>query len=299
MPRFPDNARVCFIGDSITAIFNYEGLIANYYIENFPDSHVRIYNCGVAGGTAQSQLEYLKDDTLCHSPTHAVIALGVNDSGRWAFEGERDEKRYTYLKDCYEKYKKDLVALCDELEKNGIEIILCTPVPYAEYQATSLPAYRGGYALMAGYADFCRSLAEKRGYAMCDYHSYLTEKMQSEDLHEADHVHLTNRGHYYMAKCFLEFQGLDIGEQKSLPESFSALLDASITVRDIFATELMIIRNYSLSLEEKLKVVKEYIDSGTANTDYFRHISTSYMSTKPRQQEFALLTEKLTDELMG
>lgn len=299
MPAFPNKARVAFIGDSLTAVFNYQSLIANYYIENLPDSHVRIYNCGVAGGTAWSQLEYLSDDILCHSPTHAVIALGVNDSGRWAFEWERNEDRYRYLTECYEAYKKNLCALCDELEKNNIIITLCTPVPYAEYQKTDTPAYRGGYALMAGYADFCRKLAKERSYELCDYHSYMTEKMQTEDLHVTDHVHLTDKGHYYLAKCFLAHQGLELGEQKAIPESFNALIDASTVVRDIFATELMIIRNYSLPLEEKLKIVQEYIDNGSAPDDYFKRISERFAECKSRQQEYVKLTQKLTDELMG
>ena len=42
--------------------------------------------------------------------------------------------------------------------------------------------------------------------------------MQTDDLYNDDCVHPTPHGYYYMAKCFLEFQGLDIGEEKEIPE---------------------------------------------------------------------------------
>ena len=115
MARFPDGARVCFVGDSLTATFNYEGLIAAFYRDNFRDSKVRIYNCGVAGGRAASQLAFLEKDTLIHKPTHAVVMLGVNDSARWILQNEKTEQRFFDLVRAYEKYKVDLPALCDAL----------------------------------------------------------------------------------------------------------------------------------------------------------------------------------------
>ena len=144
MQRFPDGARVCFVGDSLTATFNYEGHIAAFYRENFRASKVRIYNCGVAGGRAASQLAFLEKDTLVHNPTHAVVMLGVNDSARWLLQSEKSVERYRRLAEAYERYMKDLPALCDAFENAGAKIILCTPAPYAEYQDTSSAPLKGG-----------------------------------------------------------------------------------------------------------------------------------------------------------
>ncbi len=299
MERFPDGARVCFVGDSITATFNYEGRIAAFYRDNFRESKIRIYNCGVAGGRAAYQLSFLEKDTLVHNPTHAVVMLGVNDSARWLLNQEKTEERYMHLEGAYERYKKDLPALCDALEKAGAKIILCTPAPYAEYQESPSPALKGGYALVAAYADFCRQLAKERSYPLCDYHSYLTKKLQTEAFYNDDHVHPNDRGQYYIAKCFLEFQGLDIGEQKPLPEEFSELIKESMILRDILSAKINVIGKYDLDDAENERIVREYLAKDRAPTDYHKHIAKVFLEYKDHWDEHMDKVRKLTDELMG
>ncbi len=299
MARFPDGARVAFVGDSITATFEYEAIIANYYMENFPEANVRVYDSGVAGGTARWANIFLQDDILCHKPTHAFVMFGVNDSMRWRMAEKKSVERYEYLVSAYEGYKAELLKLCESLEANGVEVTLCTPPPYAEYQETAQEAYKGGYALLAGYAEYCRSLAKEKGYPLCDVHEYLTKKLQSEDLYRDDHVHPNEKGQYYIAKCMLEHQGLDLGEMMPIPESFKALRENSMIVRNILGVELMVIRNYTLPLEEKMAYIKAYVDEKKASTPYFDAISKSYLVNKPDEKKYMLLTEKLTDELMG
>ncbi len=299
MYKFADNSRICFIGDSITAVFNYEAIIANFYIENFPSAKIKIYNCAAAGGTAKSQLDFLKDDVLCHNPTHAVITLGVNDSRRWAFEKTDATERYCSLSQAYSDYRINLSNLCDELEKNGVQIILCTPPPYAEYQQTDMPAYKGGYALMLGYAFVCRQLAQERGYPLCDYHEFLTQKMLTEDIFINDHVHLTDKGHFYIAKCFLEFQGYELNEKKPLPPMFDKLIESAMVLRHIYAVEVMIIGNYGLPTDKKLEFVQKYLDEGRARNDYFVAIAKNYINNKPKMKKYEIIVEQLTNELMG
>ncbi len=299
MERFPDGARVCFVGDSITATFNYEGHIAAFYRDNFRDSKVRIYNCGVAGGRAASQLAFLEKDTLVHAPTHAVVMLGVNDSARWLLEQKKTEERYLHLESAYERYKKDLPTLCDALENAGAKIILCTPAPYAEYQESPRPALKGGYALVAAYADFCRQLAKERSYPLCDYHSYLTKKLQTEAFYNDDHVHPNDRGQYYIAKCFLEFQGLDIGEQKPLPSDFSELISESMILRDILSAKINVIGKYDLDDAENERIVREYLAKDRAPTVYHKHIANVFLEYKDHWDEHMDKVRKLTDELMG
>ena len=63
---------------------------------------------------------------------------------------------------------------------------------------------------MQGYSEYLRNFACENGYPLCDYFNFLTKVMQEEDLYGNDHVHPTKKGHYYMAKCFLEFLGVRI-----------------------------------------------------------------------------------------
>ena len=176
---------------------------------------------------------------------------------------------------------------------------MCTPPPYAEYQETEEAPLKGGHALISGYAEVCRQLAKEKNYPLCDVHNYLTKKLQSEDLYRADHIHPTERGQYYIAKCMLEHQGLDIGEEKPIPESFSELRACSMIVRDILGVELMVIRNYTLPLEEKMAYVQKYVDENRAPTPYFKRITENYLKYKSEQNLYVSRTEKLTDELMG
>ena len=82
MNIFPDNSRVCFIGDSITHNNGYLMHIVSYYKNKFKDSNINFYNCGVSGCTITEQLKIIENDTLSYNPTHAVILIGINDSER-------------------------------------------------------------------------------------------------------------------------------------------------------------------------------------------------------------------------
>ena len=97
MSIFNKNARVCFVGDSITAANKYVSLIAAYYKENLPELNVQIYNCGVSGGTAKSQYIFFNDDVLPHNPTDIFIMLGINDSDRGLLNEPAGQERYEKL----------------------------------------------------------------------------------------------------------------------------------------------------------------------------------------------------------
>lgn len=73
MKRFPDNARVLFIGDSITAAGTWISHIYDHYLRNFPSSGIRMYNAGISSGSVRSALMYLEENGLNYQPTHAVI----------------------------------------------------------------------------------------------------------------------------------------------------------------------------------------------------------------------------------
>ena len=146
MKRFPDGARVAFIGDSITAMNSALKRIIDFYKKNYPDSGIRFFNCGIAGGTAESALRYFDADIMRHAPTHAVLATGVNDSERWHLSLPRSAERYELLRCAYEKYKKNLTALVDKILSLGISLTLCTPIPYDEHTETGSASLKGGYA---------------------------------------------------------------------------------------------------------------------------------------------------------
>ena len=70
---------VCFLGDSITA----SGLWMAEAYQHLRRSHkMKIFNCGVSGGTATNALLHMHSQCLVYNPTHVVIMFGVNDIAR-------------------------------------------------------------------------------------------------------------------------------------------------------------------------------------------------------------------------
>ena len=54
MISIPSNARVCFVGDSITANNGYISYIQDYFYKNRNADKIKFYNCGASGGSSSS-----------------------------------------------------------------------------------------------------------------------------------------------------------------------------------------------------------------------------------------------------
>lgn len=289
MTRFPKNARVCFLGDSITHGNNFVKRIIAYYKKNYPEDGVKFWNCGVSGGSTTSAQLYMEDDLLPHNPTHVAIMLGVNDSGRDLLAKERTEERDAMLKGAYDAYNKKMEAIVDGLLSRGIKVILCTPAPYAEFQKTDVPPLPGAHTLITRYAEAVRKLARSRGLDVVDYHARLSELYLDEELYGADHVHPNDMGHFRMAECFLWAQGEDPIPYEPIEEitktaGLTEWADLVSKQRNIFAGEWMIVCNYSASYEEKMKIVTDYVNEKRwGDFQYFEHLSKDYQMNKPSQ----------------
>ena len=287
MSRYPNGAKVCFIGDSITHNNLHLAHIVDYYREHFRDAQVAFYNCGISGGTLNTTLTCFDEDILTYNPTHAVIMFVINDSARWALPFVGEEK-YNAIKNAFENYKSNLSKLCDRLESMGVSITLCTPTPYAEYIESDEPVLRGGFALMQAYADYIREFAKVKGYSVCDYHDYFIRTMQTENLFCPDYVHPTNRGQYHMAKCFLEQQGFDLQEEKPLSDEVQKWHEVVGKIRHVFATEHNILSDdFSLTDEERAAKIKEYYDNEQTGkyVEYFKSLAEKYPEYKAQLKE--------------
>ena len=283
---FPAGSRVCFIGDSLTAQNTVQWMTVDAYKTNFPNANVEFFNCGVAGGTAASALLYLEDDVLIHNPTHAVVAFGVNDSSRDTLSLPRTAERYDRMVTAFENYKTNLRNLCDTLIERGIKVTLCTPPPYDEYHESNIPSLVGGYALMLAYAEEARKVAKEKNLPLCDYAAYFEREMQTDVLYTADHIHPNAHGYYVMGKYFLSQQGLDACEESNTPPDYLKEWCDWVAKRvEIFSGELMIVRDYSLPLDQKIEVAKEYIRTRTDVIPRLIEIATHYVELKPLQAE--------------
>jgi len=287
MERFPNNSRVCFIGDSITHANLYLAHIVSYYKEYFPESGVEFYNCGISGGTLNTTLSAFEEDIAPYNPTHAVLFIGINDSSR-DYLLLAPPKKLTLLKEAYLKYEQNLNKLCEKLRAIDCELILCTPTPYAEFMESNISPLPDGYELIQRYAQFLINYSKKNGYPLCDYHTYFSKLIKSEEIYHPDRVHPNERGHYYIAKCFLDFQGITLCEEKPLREDIKKWHSVVTDIRDTIATEHFILRDdFTTTDEERAEAIKAYLqkqDNGP-HAAYFKMLSQKYPSVKAKQKE--------------
>ncbi len=260
MKGFPRDARVCFIGDSITHDNDFVSHISAYYHEHLKDRKVNFYNCGVAGGRMGPALEIIEKDVFSHNPTHAVIMMGINDSDRMALLEDRSYERYDRLKKAYDIFEQNLRQMCTIIRERNIKAILCTQTPYDEYQNTDTEVLNGGWALMAGYAQCVRDVAREMNLPLCDYHTYFSKVLQKEVLFMPDRVHPNDLGQFHMAKCFLAFQGYDLGEKKPFPKYMNLWREKVEMLRNIWAAERIITNRFDLSQEEQISKIKAYVE---------------------------------------
>lgn len=245
MQRFPDGARVCFVGDSITHNGNYVTRIADYYRRHFREARVEFYNCGISGGTLENALNVFEEDTASYDPTHVVLMIGVNDSEMGRLGNPPSAARYDQLAQAYARYCGNMERLYKLVGERGMNLVLCTPVPYAEYQENNPAPQRGGYALMQGYAEYVRRFAEAHDIPLCDYHTEMTKVMQEQTLYNPDSVHPTPTGHFYMAKIFLASQGLTLDADVPPCDEVAEWSESSHALRDLIAAEYFAVPNYT------------------------------------------------------
>lgn len=276
MQRFKSGDRVCFIGDSITHANTFIMHIVNTYKKNFKEESMNFFNCGISGCSLPDHLKLFDEEIMCYNPTHAVIMIGVNDSKRGVLSRERNTERYEILKEAFETYKNNLKTLCDMLTEKGVKITLCTCTPYDEYSISPEPALRGGMALIGAYNEFIKNFARERAFELCDYHSYLLEKLQSEKIINEDRVHPLPKGHFYMAQCFLAEQGMELSEEK-----FSEKLlewNKYVTIlRGTYAARMFIVRDYNAPYKDGKVKVEAYLNGTENRFDFLDDYAKQYM----------------------
>lgn len=306
MEAFRKDSMVVFIGDSITYANNFVSRIFAYYLENFPELHVRFTNAGISGGTAASALLYL-DESLAENPDYAVITLGVNDSEFYRLTKGESPERNAALERALERYSDGIEKLIGEFDRRNVMCILCTPAPYAEFYETGKKPCRGAHALLLMYAERIRELAARHCLPVVDFHANLSELYLDERLYLSDHIHPNNAGQARMAECFLKAQGLPVrriipGEEPfAVPSCLSKWKFLVRRYRMLYDLEWLLFRTHdkkALDTGEKLKIVRSYLDDkGYGDFMYYKAIAKAYIENKPREAELKRNIEIETDRL--
>ena len=287
MTRFPDGARVCFLGDSITQANGFVAYIAEYYQDNFKESNINFYNCGIGGTSSASLFQFFESDVKVHKPTHIVLMEGINASQRDILAKPQSNERYAVLENAFEAFKKNYAVMCKKCTDLGAKLILCTLPPYAEYQTEGGNVLSGAYTLLSSYADFQRQFARENGYELIDIHAYMTKAMQTQTLYGGDRVHPNALGHFVMAKCILEHQGFEVGEYKEHAQYLSEWIENVGNYRNIMHAEFRFIRDISIPEEEKKAIVTDYLENEKYGKEtWLKGVAELYLRLWPNKKDY-------------
>jgi lysophospholipase L1-like esterase len=299
---FKNRSRVAFIGDSLTAAnISLQWIIKAYRGLDGADD-VRFFNCGVAGGTADFAVKSYARDILRYRPTHAVISFGINDSRRELLLEARSPERHEALVRSFEKYKRSLAALVSLLQLDGVEVILCTPVPYDEYSEGENAPLPGGYALMLGYAEYVRRLADVKGVTLYDQHAILSRLMEREQIHSPDRIHMTNHGYYVLAREFLKAQGVAAPDEDNVSSAFDTWHSYVARLRKVLAAECMLVPRFGEDVDSptEVKLVKMHkmIDDEAWGAPVLESFCRAYMADKPLEEELYRLVDESYEDMI-
>ncbi len=246
--------RICFLGDSITADGKWIAEIFEFFVENYPELEVCMYNCGI-GSTRGYDIEFknrLHREWLNLFPAYSVIMFGANDIGY-----------STVLEESLAKFRETLNDLIAKAKSVGSTPIICCPTPYDEYNDGPNPVREGVDAKVAEFAKLAEAVAEEQGLIFVDMRTVLMECMEDRPV-SIDRVHMDPYGNHLMAQSFLYAIGaIDVIDTDGTFE-MSAKNKARYDVEQILR-ECMFIEKYwhkdmdGVTVEERKKWIENYM----------------------------------------
>jgi lysophospholipase L1-like esterase len=139
-----------------------------------------VINAGIAGDTTSLALARLSS-VIRHHPETVTIMLGTNDA----------VLRGTTARTSLSTFERHLNYMVDQLQKNGINVVLMTTVPvieegkgyyYSRHDRRAYAKYGGARAFQDDYNDVTRNVARKKGVALVDtYRTFLRYAGGSSD----------------------------------------------------------------------------------------------------------------------
>ena len=292
IPIFPENSRVCFLGDSLTAGSLWVEAIFEYYQKKFPGKNIRIYDAATGGGTISFAMNYLEEDILTMNPTHVVIMYCANDINR--YEGSYLQRASLFL--------EDIRRVTDYFKERGIVVYYgIEPKCQLEDQGT-FTGRDAGWAAM-------KSAAEEYGTGYFDLYTMMSPFIFShEGLVVEDLVHFTNLGESVVAKLFLYSQGFeefspdreDFLKEIELTEAGKKRLEINKKIRRVWMAEAnVLVAVVGAPVEKKIARLKERIPTKAYGQwdDFCYGRALDYVELRPHLDEYKAQLEEMTDEM--
>ena len=318
---FSQNARVAYIGDSITHTAPTTNYIQEYYWKHLKDRHVKVFNLGTGGDTAEGALSRLETDILRVRPTEAVIMLGTNDIKSVLYGKNPSEEEHAEAEALAARHLAAMDKLVHFLHERGIQVTLCSSIGRDELSpqkevGDGFRSYGATARLAALYRENCRALS---GILKGTVDSLTPmQTLQAEllaiggpSLFTPDRTHASALGQRLMARIFLAAQGLPA----SLPSAEmlaagwqEAALSQKIAERHGVEQILRNIRwvdphqaaeTAGLDLEGRIAYWTRAVEErrGLAQHDWAVSLYREYLKNVRNEQEIVARLEAQTDAL--
>jgi lysophospholipase L1-like esterase len=173
----------------------YVTLIDTMLTVKYPDQPVRFINRGESGETAKSLKESWEKNILSAKPNWLSVMLGFNDVWR-QFDHPLTKELHVYLPE----FKKTMDELLGGIRKKLDGLIIMPP--FMVETDKNEPMLKK----IKEYAACLRELAKKHDGIYVDVQKSFDDYLAKAHFMTiaADYIHLNQRGHYIIAKAFVE-----------------------------------------------------------------------------------------------
>ncbi len=223
---------IAFFGDSIAE--------QGYFCYNVRSrlrevgERVRVFNRGVGGTRAVMAKYMLEEEVYPLKPDVVFVSYGANDIGIWLYDAKKAETTELLEKRRArdEEYLASLREIVLALKARGITPICQTPYPVNErlleregidtiadndekedyigpsfYKRATFENINRG---LRGYAERVKEMCRELSVEVVDVFSYIHKaSLEVDGLFIDDGTHYTELGHAYIARCLLDFMGVE------------------------------------------------------------------------------------------
>ncbi len=210
--------RACFFGDSVTHQGYYTSQIQSFYYTRYPDSDIRILNCGVGGETAGEAMRRFEMDIASRKPTFIAFVFGANDVYAPGYATNATAAAIAHRKQAPDEFAKNVRAMAEVFVRHTpkAEIMWCTPPAWDDELKLDPPRApcRGVTSGERKLADFIVEFAKSRGAKSLDFFNPMVSynaKLHSKNPRHSlspDRIHPREMGGLFMAATFLRRQGV-------------------------------------------------------------------------------------------
>lgn len=291
--------RICFFGDSITKNGGWIAEVLEYFVKNFPEKKIAMYNCGIAGsrGFQFDMKNRLYCDCMNFFPTHVVIMFGMNDISRWLYEPSNPEYNTPGIREKQiSLYEDAMERMIDFFTEREIVPIICSPTPYDQYSDLDEMNYLcdGGLEKCTGIA---KEKAEKHDLIYVDMRSALLDRLDMKPIGD-DRTHPNDVGNHLMAERFLHAIGAKANEEPYAEVTLSETNQKRKRAEEQLRTIMGVERDHfgmqfepSVTISERKKRVCEALEKGELE------FCSEYPSIADYRDEILGELIKLTEEM--